>query len=88
MKDHRVQCTVDVPEMLREGVLANAFRLVADNPGEYLLDFIQVDHTSGTLHVVSRVRVSGHVMEAVRDRLHHARDHIDGRQGLTAPLVH
>jgi hypothetical protein len=63
-----VDCAVSVPEHLRIGEYANAFRVVPDG-NQFFLDFVKYSPAEHTGEVVTRVRVKPDVIEMVRDRL-------------------
>lgn len=82
-RDNRVACPVRIPQGVLGGVLANAFRIVADNEHEFFLDFLQYDEEQNTAKVVARVRVQEHVLEAIRDRLKNSMGKTEVGEGVT-----
>jgi len=63
-----VDCEVTIPEHLRIGAYANAFRIVQDG-SQFLLDFVKYSPGEHVGEVVTRVRIKPELVELVRDRL-------------------
>ena len=63
-----VDCEVIIPEHLRIGEYANAFRIIPDG-GQFLLDFVKYSPVENVGQVVTRVRIKAELVEMVRDRL-------------------
>jgi len=70
MAEERVDCkNLIVPDALRMGSFANAFRIVKEAGGEYFLDFLQYSASEELALVVARVRVQGQFLSAIHSRL-------------------
>ena len=69
MTDQRVDCPVTIPPGKEVGEFANAFRVLPDSGTEWLLDFLVFSESERLAQVVSRIRIQGTLLPAIRDRL-------------------
>ncbi len=60
---------IEMSDDKRHGAFANAFRVVSEVGPEFLLDFLVYSQTEKRAEVVARVRVHGHMLPAIRDRI-------------------
>jgi len=64
----QVNCDVDVPMEHRHGLFANSFRVLPDG-AEFLLDFLVYSNLEKSAVLVSRIRIHGGLLNAIRNRL-------------------
>ena len=87
MAEKKVDCPVMMPDQMRLGPFANAFRIIHDCGNEFFLDFIYYLGSENIAQVVSRVRVQGAFMSAVRDRLTETLTEIVDNAGKSTAVV-
>jgi hypothetical protein len=68
----RIDCVVDIPESVRRGSQANAFRVLSDDDGSVVLDFCLYSAKDNHAEVVSRVRITSGFLPLVWDRIREA----------------
>lgn len=64
-----INCPLDLPDGQEFGVFANAFRIIRDVNGDYLLDFCMFSAEKNHARVVARVRVRGDFLVGIGQRL-------------------
>lgn len=64
-----ISCTIHVPKDSKLGSYSNAFRILPDSEGEYLLDFLLYSEIEEEATVVARVRMSHDVLKMVGSQL-------------------
>lgn len=87
MTERRVDCPVTINDSMRLGPFANAFRIVHDCGNEFFLDFIQYSGSENIALVVSRVRIQGPFMAAIRDRLSETLAEVAPDGGKSNPII-
>ena len=83
----RVDCAVDIPENVRHGSPANAFRVLSDNDGSAVLDFCRYSATDNRAEVVSRVRITPGFLPLVGERIREALTEINQPVTLRGGLL-
>lgn len=68
----KFHCETEIPEDLRLGSFANAFRVLEEDGVDVLLDFLLFSATEKRARLVSRVRIRRAFMPVLRDRLEEA----------------
>ena len=58
-----------VPDEVRVGIFANAFRIVADTGDEVLLDFVVYSSSENKGVVVARIRAHKSFLNAIKERV-------------------
>ena len=64
-----INSQIDLPDGQEFGVFANAFRVLRDINGDYLLDFCMFSAEKRHARVVARVRIRGDFLVAIGQRL-------------------
>lgn len=65
----KIECSVTIDEDLLIGEQANAFRIIEDSEGVYMLDFVIYSHHENVAKVVARIRCDDTFLATVRNTL-------------------
>jgi len=69
----KIECSVTIEEDLLIGEQANAFRIIDDSEGVYMLDFVIYSHHENVAKVIARIRCDeiflGTVMDTISQKL-------------------
>jgi len=66
--ERRVDCPVTIPDNLRVGLYANAFRILQDQE-DFFLDFLAYSSVENQAVLITRLRVKPEFLPAVRERI-------------------
>lgn len=66
--EKRVECPVSIPDTLRVGTYANAFRVLQDQE-DFFLDFLAYSAVENQAVLVSRLRIKPEFLSAVMGRI-------------------